>query len=519
MTATRTPPRARLDDTPIDADTVKGWAAVLVGHLVAPDRRRLDRALWAAPLAAIVAGVAVAFGGGPIGLAAVGMIALAVLVWNHPPVAGYTMVAVAPMIVGFGRDQVLPLVRPNEALLFALCGLLSVRWLVYSRRARFRFNRVDWAIVAIVACGFFVPLTAQLIRLRPLSTEDFFYSLVFLRIGLLYALVRCTIRTAGQVRASVGFSLATASFLGILGLMDSLNLFNAAEYLNPYFPNEGFIVNDGRGAASIGNPIGFGVYSAMNALIAIAFLLAGERPKRALGLAAVMTTLGVFGSGQIGPVVSFLAGLAALAIVTKSVRRLIVMSLPVLLVAGFAVAPLAQRRLQGFDGAAITSAERNDVQNLPNEDRGRALFEMNPGSSWDVRLYNLETYFVPKFDDVNNIIWGVSPQARVVSPRKGEDFIWIESGHLWLLWSGGIPLFLAWFGLIGMGMVTARRVLRTTPGPVGAVGAGVFGALMTVNLAQTFDPHITLRGSADILYPLLALVTVGWTVTTNRSRS
>ena len=39
-----------------------------------------------------------------------------------------------------------------------------------------------------------------------------------------------------------------------------------------------------------------------------------------------------------------------------------------------------------------------------------------------------------------------------------------------------------------------------------AAGAAAFGALWIINVAQTFDPHLTLRGTADIIYPLLALM-------------
>ena len=60
--------------------------------------------------------------------------------------------------------------------------------------------------------------------------------------------------------------------------------------------------------------------------------------------------------------------------------------------------------------------------------------------------------------------------------------------------------------LLGVGMVVGRRVLRTTTGPIAVAGAAAFGSLWIVNVAQTFDPHMTLRGSADVFYPLLALM-------------
>lgn len=69
-------------------------------------------------------------------------------------------------------------------------------------------------------------------------------------------------------------------------------------------------------------------------------------------------------------------------------------------------------------------------------------------------------------------------------------------------------LALTWFALLVVGMIQARRVLRTRAGPVAIAGAAAFGSLWIFNVAQTFDPHMTLRGSADAFYPLLALMMV-----------
>ncbi len=499
----------RNDLQPVPVEQLRRWVDHLLGFFVsAPGSRRW--LLWVAPILAFLGGVGASIVSLPVGVSLIGIIAVAILTWNHPPVAAYAMVAVGPVVVGFGRGQVLPILRPNEALLFGLCAILGVRWLLYSRRIVFKMNRLDLTIAAVVLFGFVVPILLQLGRLRPLSTDDIFYSLVFVRIGMLYGLVRHTITTPGQVRTAIGFSLLAATFLGILGIMDSTNIFDTAEKLNPYFPNDNFLTDDGRGAASIGNPIGFGVYQAINALLAAAMLLGGERPRRLLAIPAIICTVGVFGSGQIGPVLAFCVGIASLALVTRSGRQILRWSLPIMLAASIVAVPLAMRRIDGLGGREISSAKRETIATTDGMEGGRLLFDADPGSSWEVRLYNLEKFFLPSFQDQENIWLGVSPQARVPSPRVGESFIWIESGHLWLLWTGGVPLFITWFALIGVGLVTSRKVMRTRAGPVGIAAAACFAMLMTVNVAQTFDPHMTLRGTADILYPLLALSVTGF---------
>ncbi len=482
----------------------------ILARTVMPGSGDLKRFAILAVILSLATGALVSLGGGSIAVAAIGVVALVVMVWIHPPVAGYVMIATAPLIVGFGRDQVLPRLRPNEALLLVLLATLGARWVVTSREIKFRYHRIDVVMAGIVGCGFFLPLVTQIARYKPLAVDDILYAFVFVKLGLLYALIRSTIKTQAQVRVALGLSLVLASGLGVMGLMDSLNIADTAQRLHRFFPNDGFIIDDGRGAASIGNPIGFGVYQAINAMIAFAMLLGKERPRPLIAAAAVCCSLGVLGSGQIGPTLSFFVGIAALALITRSVGTIMKAAIPVLILSLIVTAPLIQRRVAGFDGPAIASPTRQAIENQVDGTEGRSLFEANPGSSWEVRLYNLEMFFIPKFEDRANVVWGVSPQARVPSPREGEEFIWIESGHLWLLWSGGIPLFLMWFAFLGVGMHTARRVMRSRAGPVGIAAAAAFASLWIVNAAQTFDPHMTLRGTADIIYPLLALMMVGY---------
>ncbi len=497
--------------TPIAAGTIGEFVDYVLGYFVEiPSARRLQLMIVGVPIAAVLAGAFVTIIGPTIGAGFLGMLVLVALTAYRPHYAGYIMIAVAPAIVGFGRGQLIPLLRPNEALLFLLWVVLGARWLLYSRRFSVKLNQVDMVIIGLIVTGLVIPLLVQFARLRPVTADDIFYAFVLVRLGLLYGIVRHTIRTPGEVRTAVALSLTVASGLGVLGLMDSLNLLNTAERLNPYFPSAGPLVDDGRGAATIGNPIGFGVYCGMNACLALAMLLGGERPRPVLTIAALCCGIGVFGSGQIGPSLSFVVGLGVLALLTRSVKQLISWSLPFVLFGSIIIAPLAQARLAGFEGPQITGAQRQDIANIGGQEESLALYDANPGSSWDVRLYNLETFFIPEFEDDLNLWLGVSPQARVPSPRVGEEFIWIESGHLWLLWSGGVPLFVMFFVFVAVGLSVSRRVMRDVPGPVSICGAATFASLIILSVAQTFDPHLTLRGTSDILFPLLALITVGY---------
>lgn len=482
---------------------------MLGSGLVLPERSRAIRWAIGAFVASIIGGAALAFGG-VLGFGAIGVVLLCVIIWQHPPMAGYVMISLGPLIVGFSRDQVLPRLRPNEALLFVVVAVLVARWLVTSRRLTFHFNRIDALIGLIVVCGTVLPLAVQVARLNPIPLDDLLYAAVFVRIALLYAVIRATITTELQVRAALALSLGVASFLGILAVMDSMNLANTAERLNRFFPTAAANVDDGRGAATVGNPIGLGVYMGINALIGLALYFGGQRPRIWIALGVVCTSLGVLGSGQVGPTLSFCIGVVAFGLITHTFGSIAKRGLVLAVVACILLFPIINARITGLDAWSVSSAQRAAIETQDPATQAEALRQADPGSSWDVRLYNLERFFVPAFDEPRHIVWGVTPQARVESPIEGEEFIWIESGHLWLLWTGGIPMFVTWFVFLAVAMFTSRRVLRSRPGAVGMAAAAAFGGLWIVNVAQTFDPHMTLRGTTEILYPLLALTMTGW---------
>jgi hypothetical protein len=198
--------------------------------------------------------------------------------------------------------------------------------------------------------------------------------------------------------------------------------------------------------------------------------------------------LGAFASGQFSAAIALAVAVAAIVLITGYVRRELLLFVPALAVAALLLRPVVDRRLSGFES------------------------EEGVPFSWVGRLGNLRTFFWPRvFSDPLDFLLGVRASARIPMPEWKQldgvpgEFIWIESGHTWLLWTGGVPFLLAFFFFLWVAVRQVARTARERGDAFGVSAIASFAAISVVAVLMTIDAGLTLRGSADLMFSLLAL--------------
>jgi hypothetical protein len=435
----------------------------------------------------------------PLSVLLAGLLAVSVVaaVYVHPPIAAYVLLVVTPLTAGMQRGLLIPLLRPHEAVAFLVgAGLIlrAVPWLAAARLVLPRIPAVDATILLMAFTSSVLPLLWMVARgLRP-TADDVLYAATLWKFYGVYLIVRTSIRTEPQVRRCLWLSMGVAAVVAVIAILQSLNLFGVPNLLARYFVGDGPAEDfaQGRGSSTLTSSIAVADVMIMNLAIALGCLFRIGRRPRILLAATALFTFGVLAAGQFSGAIGLVIGVVTVGLLAGRMRRVTLLLLPPLFGAALLLRPVIEERLGGFDSP-----------------RGLPV-------SWIVRLDNLQTFFWPELFSGFNFVLGVQPAARI---QVHGDYVWIESGHTWLLWTGGIPFFVAFFVFLGVALSRGARIALARTDAIGVAAIASCTSLVVVGVLMTFDPHVTLRGTADLLFSLIALAgTAGWGGTEARSK-
>lgn len=469
-------PRAGLQAAPTSQAPIS-WAATTAGVV--------GLAALAGPLAGAVGIWAL-----PASVALPVFLAIAL----RPELGAYLYLATALLIVGIPRGSTIPIpLRPNEMLLALILGALAARILadmLAGRSRRLEVDLLDLAFVLLAVTSSVVPLLLRFGRELPISADDLLYAAVLWKLFLVYRLFRYAVTTPRQVAVCLALILLSAAVVAIVAVLQVLGLLGVPAFLWTYYdrPFEGMsgVVTD-RATSTLASSFGLADVMAMSLAIALAwFPVQPGRGKLVLAGTACLFVLGCIVSGQFSAVIGLAVVVLTVGAVTGRLRQLLVTLVPTALAAAGAFWPVIEKRLSGFDG----------LSGLP--------------PSWVGRLQNLRRFVWPELASGANWLVGVRPAARIPAPEAWREWIYIESGYAWVLWTGGLPMAAAFAWFVWEAF---RRLARVVAGeatrPVRLAATASIAGLATIVVLMLFDPHLTMRGSADLFFPLLALSFVG----------
>jgi hypothetical protein len=476
---------ARLPSLALLTTDGRGHAAVAPSRM--PHSDRLSALVLGTGLgAALLFAATIALAGAKLTLLLILVLSLLVAVALHPPLGAYILIAVTPLVAGMSRGASVPMLRPNEAIMalvvVALCGR-AVFVMTADNRPRLRLTRLDVAIAIVAVTSSVIPLAWLAAQGQHIEKDDVLYALMVWKYYAVFLIFRNAVRTPRELRVCLRLSMAAAALVAVIAIFQSVQRFGVNAFLNKYYaPYEnaaGTRAITGRGSSTLSLPIAVADLMVFNLAIAIGLLRESKRRSVLLGLAALFV-LGVFAAGEFSGVIGLVIGVVALAVATRRARYLAV--LPVsLIAAAVALRPVIDKRLQGFQSTS----------GLP--------------PSWEGRLYDLKNYFFPQLFSHEHWVLGVRPAARVATQTRAFGYIWIESGYVWLLWAGGVPLLVAFFYFLWAAAKEAVGVLRTRTDAGAAAALAVITGVSVVGVLMILDPHLTYRGSADLLFALLGL--------------
>jgi hypothetical protein len=206
-----------------------------------------------------------------VGVAALALVALTA--WR--PAAGCALFAFSiSLTTGLGRGTIVPLLRPNEAILLVLLTGLMIHYL--PRREKRPVTGLDLAVGAFTVGAIVIAFTVLLVSRSPQLTDiDTLRSVLSpVQFLLVYLIFAKTDLSSRAVRAVLNLTMLASIFVGILAIAELLDLPGVRDFIFSYYPppviyqtswDPGY-----RPMSTLGHYSAVGAFAALNFLLALA---------------------------------------------------------------------------------------------------------------------------------------------------------------------------------------------------------------------------------------------------------
>lgn len=406
-----------------------------------------------------------------------------ILPWALPLLALRVHILTMPVLSGLDRGLLVPFLRPSEVVQLVVMGIVA--WGVITRsRGRswpVRLQPLDGAVLTLAVLSSIVPLLWMTARGLSVTQDDLLASFPFIKYAGLYLTARLAITTRDDVRRIVTAVLTAGLLLAVISMAQLLLPAVGEALAGSFGDSQAGFTTGGRGTTTLASAIAtFGVLIQAAGLSVAAWITSG---RHGFGIIAAVLVLGTVATGQISGLIGLGLVLSCVIIATgswRTVRPFVLGGLPLVAVLLIPVI-----------GARLASTVQGTL--LP--------------SSWVTRVDNLTFYYLPELTPFRWIL-GVRPNAVIVPLDTWREAIYLESGYLWLIWVGGVPLLMA-FVVMLRHMFTAGRAMHREADPVLAtVGYAMTAAVTAIAVLSLIDPHVTMRGVADVYFVMAAATVI-----------
>ncbi len=418
-----------------------------------------------------------------LGLAAVVGVMIALASLSRPVILAYVMIAATVLASGMPRDELVPLLRPNEAVLALSFGLIIPTLLFAPRRARSSLRLVDLAMALYVLGVTILPAMVYLLRGLAFTTEDVMILVAPVQYVMLYVIFKYALASEQERRNIAYAMLIGGSVVAILGLLQAAEVPFVVNFLRTWYPSSHLRQAEeyGRVTSIVAGWNVFGILMMICLLLVRSLYMTGIRHSR-MGRIIIWTSAGLcaaalLASGSFAGIIGLGIGLLVIGRFDgQNIQRILLIGV-LLVFAGFLLQPILADRL------AFQYREGNSI--IPQTLLYR--FEL-----W-------EAIFIPAIRKYG--LLGLQPDFA-------EAFEWgyAESQYFYLLLRSGLISLLGHLAWMGLLLVWLYRRVRASEGFSRGMALAAFSLLVVLAIAGLTNSVFSFSGAVDYLWILLGIV-------------